>query len=69
MQLDMENTALSQAAQRSHGDGDGTENLDVQGIADRIVRLKGKLKEANKTATQPVLFEGMFADRIVRLKG
>ncbi|KAJ8308882.1 hypothetical protein KUTeg_013756 [Tegillarca granosa] len=62
-QLDLENTALAQASRTSDLDDDqNLLDLDSQGLADRIVKLKRLLKLANQKTGSPILFEDSEGD-------
>ncbi|KAL3872946.1 hypothetical protein ACJMK2_036116 [Sinanodonta woodiana] len=65
-QLDLENTALAQAAQSSgyimEEPDHELEKLDSSTLAAKIVKLKGFLKLANQKAQQPVNIEDLLMD-------
>ena len=60
-QLDLENTALAKGADTNNDldIGDEDKNLDVQGLVDKIIRLKGMLKQANDRSEKPINIDGI----------
>ncbi|KAK7502683.1 hypothetical protein BaRGS_00005933 [Batillaria attramentaria] len=63
-QLDVENTALVCAA-KTFGGADTAEeddNLDAQGLYERILQLKSQLLEANQRTEKPVDISGLFSN-------